>query len=711
MYVVTLLALVALQGAVVQDLDREVSLSYAAMPAGKLLRQIGDDLELGLTAAPPLSEQVLLVHVDKATIKEVMERVATALYGEWTQTRNGYLLHRTPALQRRLEEEDLVQRAKLIEENLKKDYERYTVLETPQARVEALSTSIKRIEEEMRRGSVGGDPIYDTPARQLLVKLMHALGPRELARSKVWDQAVYSSSPNAAQLPLPENWGALLEEFSQTEESLRLVYDAEGPKSFLRDPAYVFGSAHDPEPVEQVIVQTLGAQETLNASIFLYTRGGRLKSTVWLRYMHGWGWIEGGPVDVRRLEESLKHAGSPHKIPVAAVMADFTRMFQGQLAGVSVAQLSPFELVPAEQPLNEEARQALLHPERIDPLEVALGEPLRAYAAKQGKNLIAALPDRAFRSAQRCIKDGQFDVGQLIGMLPADVNASIEEASQWIVIRPLNPVEVERWRLPRESLGRMARAGWTEGKIRLRDYFKFHWEAGHTVLDRSIWPYYERLLVRDGVEPALWYGFMPPKLGALFGSLNEQQWQQLLREGSIGTTGLSKAQRELLWQAPVAFYRSEDSELSLRYGQPKSDLADIMLQPTVSLLTVPQDQIRLVLRAREQAIVQDKQGELGWWLRRPLTLRDVGRTLALEMIRAKTEDITQVIKGSFHHGVMRGYVTDIFVHPGMTVAWEMYDRVESSPEALPYGQLPEEVQRALRETTAKELAEMRRVGG
>lgn len=434
------------------------------------LLTLSKDPQQPLRAAPQLADEILIIDAGESQNREVLEQLAFVLRATW----NGNELRRESQVNDELQAWDRDKRIETIEEFLKE------VAQLPDgnnldAFVKAVRMSLDSAEELIRNGYSLVTPTnsrfqvrvldsVQTPARVALAKILGALGAETLADLPPYETVVYSDRPTAVQ---------------------RLIPQADSLKGWLSQFAALAGEAvrertSGEVEINGIVTSTVRLANSVDnggiSRIHLFlTR--RADDIVCFLILYGSNGEELGAAGRAVLRiPTLRRAN--HIVPVAPeVIGDISLSRTSQEFDLISGLGRP--TIPAGiehfRP-SVELLQRLLHPSESDPLGFGVTEVLLAIRKKAGLKVLACVQDSVLDTFRDCVKNDVVNVREFLAVLAEEHEIIVRDG--WLLIRPRNPIESERSRIPRPTLEKMTQQANAAKHLSLRAWTKYHYESG-----------------------------------------------------------------------------------------------------------------------------------------------------------------------------------------------------------------------------------------
>lgn len=499
-----------------------VTFTSRAAPVTRVLESYASATGKKVRAAPSMAGEIVVVRLVDADHEEFVKRLAAAVAGRWT----------TEGEERVLVADEEARAAEVRKE-----------LET---RVQRIREAIKgRLDIRKREGEDEGGMSAGAGAN-LITAFLQASDPTSLARLKLGERVVFSTSPNAMQRPLPNAvWphvARVVAEHNRIAAAYRPSDEAVGAKTDaeLKMEAYLRKLGIDPEgerprvitePPAKLIAAVQRRPEVgagLMIAVTLYDAKGKVltQDSEGISFD---SYTQGHELDNEDPEGAPEAAKADPNDPVI-VLSEESRAVR-DLPG----QWSDEET--AKEP-SAEVLAKLRRPDLYDPLSFGDSEALLFVAEHKKKNLIAALPDQHLYFRDRAT------VSAFLASVPTTNGVEIADADGWLILRSATPDEARSMRISRPALTRLIAAQESKGYVGLDDMATY---ALATAGDAS----------HDLAEPYLGYfvpgasfaGFEgPPDFDQLrlYGSLSAGQRLALKEGRQVPFAGLVGRARESL---------------------------------------------------------------------------------------------------------------------------------------------------------------------
>jgi len=411
--------------------DQRLTYSTAAKPLSNLLLELSTRCGVSLTTTPALSQDVVLVQANNASLHEIMDRLASVINGQWKAVDSGYQLFQTKQQARRDQETDLAVRLRVLQKVLAPRLLQWQQSpEFTNKSAVALAKALRDANAMPSSGQsipvdAGSDLIAQTPLGRALTQILSAVGERKLASVDPGTNLVLSSSPTSTQLPLP----------AVTQEVFaHLVADQRQWLGALQRESEISGAP----TMRQLLRAETGSIPTLPSKVILKVTNDPFDQVLHLELLL----IGEGDAIIAQTGADFALQESFEPSPVQNQLSE-TRF--------EVSADSKALLEGSSSPNSASLSSRLARPDRDDPLGFLASDFLRKAAGQEHMNLIALLPDSLIRP----------EIWQNISPTPHAVSNLLDEqgmlsqiSNGWWSLTPRRPVACRRDRLNRLPLAR-----------------------------------------------------------------------------------------------------------------------------------------------------------------------------------------------------------------------------------------------------------------
>lgn len=373
-----------------------VTFAAPAEPLAKLLPALGDKLGMRLDADKLAGAQIALVDVHGFDRNRLLDEIAAVTHGHWHPNRDGLLLTLDATEMRRLWQEDAARQAVWLGPALQ------STSELP--------------------GRSADDRLNALSAR----KVATLVGVAALSAIKPGERVVYAPNPNSLQLRLPAS-------------AIKIGRKAAADQAQF----YRAEMAKNPDvPLDQYIrrLMTPGGRVVFSACRPM----GSDQITTHLSVQEGQGYtILSATADFR--PENPKQSAplkTPPKTSDQPVIAHLARDYRK-------------EWKPSAEVLD-----ALKHPDRNDPLDLAFRSRVKTLTDESGGNVVACLPDESLAPFLRDLNLTHFVKGKDADLLgnQSEYGMVIRQDADCLRIEPVRPALAITDRVDRAALAKFTQA-------------------------------------------------------------------------------------------------------------------------------------------------------------------------------------------------------------------------------------------------------------
>ena len=518
---------------------------HPAAPAPVIVKALGEQIGVEMSADGNLNKDVLIVHLKSATQGQAMEWIAHVVEGEWKTDKGVLRLTRSKDTE-------------YVQEQLDNVFRffgwvgPYRSIEVPPPitadKADTLALRIKDAVASAAPAYVGAFPPHEiaslTPVHRLAVRIM-----------KEFDPSPFFDMPIGATVHLP---------FDAASADRRLPQATPVYTSDFETEDRIYATAMRNRSLDLTRNYTLrhigpGDWESgaLTGAISVAKEADRLVTTLFLR------WGESGPyrtIGTARLTarpdgyKPLWHDEWQVPCDLPQLTADFLPLrFPGRLQAGQRTQKVPQSVTEFFTSHDYEPLQLGSHP-----ITVQAAETL-------GKSVVAMLPDFNWMSFIRLRSNMELPIGTIFDLVSGRKDSEIEDRDDVLLIRPANPAKQRRMRVPRDLYSAMVRDG-----LKYGDNF----EAYATFIAKShpdAVAYDFRLVTSlvTRIENVWSYGAGYQSMVRLYGSLTDGQRAQA-RDGGValGWEVLPTKMRSdwayiLMSEGAVGYPRMQGVEISL----------------------------------------------------------------------------------------------------------------------------------------------------
>lgn len=411
--------------------DQRISYSAAAKPLSNLLLDLSTRCGVSLSTTPALSQDVVLVQANNASLREIMDHLATTLNGQWKAVDSGYQLFQTKQQAHRDQETDVAVRLQLLQKVLTPRL--LQLQQSPSFTNKSAIALAKALHDANAMPSSGqsipvdadSDLTAQTPLGRALTQLLSAVDGRKLVSVDPGTSLVLSSNPTSTQFPLPtvtqevfahliadqRQWLGALQRESETS-------DAPTMRQLLREETVSI-----PTLPSKVILKVTNDpfDQVLHVELLLIGVGDVIMAQTGADFA---------------LQESFESSRVESQLSETRfeISADSKAFFEGTSPSTAASLSS-----------------RLARPDRDDPLSFLASDFLRKAAGQEHMNLIALLPDSLIRPE---IWQGFTPTPRAVSNLLERHGMLNQISNGWWSLTPRRPIACRRDRLNRLALAR-----------------------------------------------------------------------------------------------------------------------------------------------------------------------------------------------------------------------------------------------------------------
>lgn len=546
-----------------QDLSQAVTFDAPASQASVVLGALSKRIGIPLDTTPQTKDAILLVHVSKAPLKELLAKVAEVAEAEWKANGSGFTLYRDGERQNRSVRDERDARGAESQRALDEVLAKHRELgEWSNEAANRLAKAEKDALDKMTSTNgpiriVGGTGRLGsgTPGERVVARLLAAIGADRLGSVGEGDRVVFGLSPTRMQVAMPANSSVLLNAFvdqqRQYAEAAKRLKDQDGDTSRSFSIAGVSNSemgVGDPTlGIGQAILVLTRRFGQLQANLTVADRNGDTIATAGLNLAAPTQIPASNADDVLIPISKLgREYLDTNKAPGGS-LAPRTRVGIRMVASSSAGVISFDNNYPPPSTLiSLELRKWLTNPEENDPEALLVG-PSFAFAASHTKsNLVACLPDVSLDSIGNTLSLGKLTVGGLLTKTADAAQLRVDRKDGWIKVWPKYGASARNDQMNRSALGKLYRAADKQGFLRLGDMTAYALAQSKPL---STGDYDGRTLgvLSSSAALAATEAFMEPNMLRLFGSLTPGQLSALQAGRSLPVAQLSSKQQGFLF--------------------------------------------------------------------------------------------------------------------------------------------------------------------
>lgn len=562
----------------------EVSIAARGERLARVVELLGTQIGKTLTVQAALANEVIYLRAEHVDSDEVLKQISRAVMGTWRDTKEGAILVKDDAAWRTQDRSEIsaagLQIKAALDKRLDEIQGEYTAENANRAwEIMQDMSSQAGVGRGGPRGGGGpqrasGNPQIQNmmnelnnqnPGVRALVRALATMNPNDIASLPIGGRVVFSTRPTGMQrtlstsvLPIAEraiSEGAI---YRDTMRSLagqdRVMMFGGGPNmGWDQDPASgQIGNV-------LVILQRGGFGPQIRASFIVVNQNGEsmVVQTDGVNPASQTITVNNPKADdtqVKFTPEALAYAQIVNSQVPAGGFAGravvVTDTGNGSRPVTSVITNAPEANLVR---VADEVKDAVLNPEKRDPLSYFVAEALDALAAVEGKPFIALVPDRLVNQVAAMAISGTVTVAQVKSALTTVGRMSFGENSGWLTLEPIDIVAQTTRRVDRSALGTTLRTLNANGNWSLEQTAAYIASCpkamGQTNFDfGTIGAICPLALSGDGL-------FANLDILAFYGSLSSSQQTTLKQTGALALGGLTGPQRD---QLNALIFHSED---------------------------------------------------------------------------------------------------------------------------------------------------------
>ena len=514
------------------DLSKKISFERVAMPAKRLVQELGQTLGLNLDTSAQVAPDVLVVRFEGVSGQEALDRIALAINGEWQDEEGVKRLIRPAGNANREAATERQARIQVIREAIKKRVDGLNKKRTdPKVDTEEL---------DMDFGFMGGQVDVD----KHIVLLASRLNPADLAGADTDSRIVFSSTPNRMQKLLPGNLEPIVADMVAQHNKIAAEAAAQPDKEpenemekQMREWMKLTGRGQKPTRIEGRPSKLLLIAEPQE---FI----GGVTVTLRLFDTKGKVVVEGSTMlgESRFIEEAVemaegreKPAPAPAKddapIEFTATTKELTKIFNSFTENQQRAALSP------------EVEGKLLRPDLHDPLSFAVSESF-VFSAKHKKlNLVGLLPD-TMTSMLDLFFDKTLTVNGFLDSLKDHEEVAATTKDGWLMVQPKFPASARNSRVDRLALTKLVGAAKARGAVNLDELAAYALTSPSPFEDSAAMTYL-MLFAPNSMQMGM-TGMVDWDAIRLYGTLSPDQKRSMAAGSQVPYSSLDVRQRGIL---------------------------------------------------------------------------------------------------------------------------------------------------------------------
>lgn len=537
-----------------QDLNRLVSAEVRAASAPIAIAELSKQVGYPLEAMSSTKDDILIIKVDKAPLKELLNRIAKATNTEWEQTATGMRLVRTDAIRRQEKAEEHAVLTKEIQESFNKMAKRLT--EDGELTERGAGLTAERLVAMNERQSSGSTTAIDwrdhqrlnsqAPAYRLLRKISPNLDAATLASIPNNRNIVFSTQPTRMQRPMPGNIQPLLQTFVKEQtiwaKAIKTARERRGGQN-----NYYFENMADPSQskIGKVLLILHRSEQSRGIQLRLSIADEKGRAMGSAQESLGWSWEDSN----KELQEAQKDSANEEAMKFTGATKLIAESMQEAFKAARQNNGQP------KVDLSPEAKEVLLNPDKIEPLSLIASEAFFETARIKKLNVVCSAPDMLMFGVGPMVEGSPKPAAFMASLKIYAVDTQLKDG--WLVAKPHVSSEIRAQRTDRVVLGQYLRRAVKEGRITIDNRAEFAYRSGKEQEDYM--PMF--LLTMLGLIGNEMYGGEWDAL-RLYGSLTANQ-RQLAKAGQpIPFRSLQPGQLEIIRHV---VFDSPWSRLSMNY--------------------------------------------------------------------------------------------------------------------------------------------------
>ncbi len=504
-----LYALVGASAARAQGLTKPVDYTSRAKPTSFILSDLSKKVGLKLTCTKELEAEPLIVKFQAVPLRDVMDKIAAAVAGDWRKQSDGFQLERGKKAEQmhaavlQSYAEDFRAGVKQAAKDLQLDASYSSVT----AKVQ-VDDYLKAISGPVVNPELMNLVAHRMPVARLLVRILGRMNPAQFVGQSSMTGHVFSNAPTSLQAALPNDLSGAIGEFESEQGVLDGVVNE--TRSLSKGSRTMFNSGSR-ALVDRILVFIDGKRGRYNTGIVLVDASGQI--------------IANGSVDINGRADAKADA---------VLQGNFQRS-EKVVATLGSAALDILPNIYNAENFHEvraDTKAVLLNPSETDPLAVATSDVVLDVAEKDHVGVALMPPDDCDSWVYKIGTSGKVSLAAFEQEAGYSKELNVSEDGGWLIGTPTDPQETTRERLSRQALEDLLRSLESTGKAGIDNLAHFETSArpdsNKVLASDSLMAlynanFYEILSAYQAAsEPCL----------ALFGTLEDRQ-KQLARDGSL----------------------------------------------------------------------------------------------------------------------------------------------------------------------------------
>lgn len=431
---------------------QSISLKCPAGPLSKIIPALAKATGLRMSVDGPIAKSIVQISVKDADPLVVMEKIAAVTSGRWDKSDDGYRL----VLDSDQSRDDLRNEQKARSEAIKASLD--NMQKAGSGGSGSATTSIREMRMDTRGDSAPvvvsmGNPNSST--NKAIIQMLQMIGPATLAQIQADSRVVYALPANRAQKALPSTVSRLIN-----------TLIAELPQR------------EGPPPVAAKVHLVLSRQlmgGMLMAELKVGDPGGRtlIRDMVSVQYEP-----QPGKTEIKLQNGTKKVVLSEIATDLAKVFAEARPVRGGVGSSTTIVSAVVVSGGPGSGPVvgppvaenetpqaSEKAKEALLNPDKYEPLAFLPGEALQTAADADELNMVACIPDAALIPASTSLGGSLTAQGVLNNL--GDWQMVGQYKDGFITIQPSEPAAARSFRIDRPSMATALKLITSQGYLTL----------------------------------------------------------------------------------------------------------------------------------------------------------------------------------------------------------------------------------------------------
>lgn len=385
-----------------QDYNKKVTYHADSIPLKQVCEDITTTTGIPIGASGTLNKMIMVIDVHDITMQEFMEKLKDAVEADWVSDGTTSRLTRTTGFIRKRESDRFQWRVTAIKKAQKKMAERLAKEaafdnKTTQDLISELETIMKggnQDSENMNRWRQFQKLRDKLPKKRLADRIALSFSPDVIATIPDLQRVVFSTSPNQMQRPLPRAALPFVQQFIR-EQNLWAEAVGKIPLPDMESGQNIDWESYqilqDRKRIEEtpqkllVILSSSYGNQGVNIEVRLLNAKGKTITNSTADFStSGFGDVEDNEEMNKRMQKLRADAANEAPIELSPLSAEMRSLLSRSMGGQPAQE---------KKPVSEELKNAILNPEKYDPLRLGASEVLFAAAKSKNLQLVAAPPD------------------------------------------------------------------------------------------------------------------------------------------------------------------------------------------------------------------------------------------------------------------------------------------------------------------------------